>query len=99
MSQRLKEGRAASVIHFPDTLDALQMVRMKSRLTRLFNRHPKKVFLDLGATRRVELAGLGILLDRLKRLGNGHSVVRFSNVSAQVHRTLARAGVESLLLS
>ena len=88
-----------SVIRFPGTLDAPEMVRMKSRLTRLLNRHPKLLLLDLAETRRVELAGLGMLVDRLKRLGNGHSVIRFSNVSPQVHRTLARAGMNGFLSS
>lgn len=87
------------VIRFPGTLDAFQMVRMKPRLTRLLNRHPKILLLDLGATRRVKLAGLGILIDRLKRQRNGTGVVRFSNVSPQVHRTLARAGMDAFLAS
>ncbi len=87
------------VIRFPGTLDALEMVRMKPRLTRLLNRHPKLLLLDLGQTQRVELAGLGILVDRIKRLGNGHGIVRFSNVSARVHRTLARAGMNAFLAS
>lgn len=87
------------VVRFPGTLDAFQMIRMKPRLTRLLNRHPKLLLLDLAETRRVKLAGLGMLVDRLKRFGNGHSVVRFSNVSPQVHRTLARAGVDGFLSS
>ena len=99
MVQSAWQNSSAKVVRFPDTLDASQVVRMKSRLTRLFNQHPKLVLVDLRATRRVELAGLGILMDRLRRLGNGHSVIRFSNVSSQVHRTLARAGVDALLLS
>lgn len=90
----------SNVIRFPGTLDAYQMVRLKSRLTRLLNRHPKVIFLDLAATRRVELAGLGMLIDRVRRFGNGHGQqIRFSNVSPAVHRTLARAGVDEFLLS
>ena len=87
-----------SVIRFPSTLDAFQMVRMKSQLARLLNRHPRRLFLDLGQTREVKLAGLGILVDRLKRL-NGHSEIRFSNVSPRVHRTLVRAGMNGFLES
>ena len=87
------------VIRFPGTLDAFQMVRMKPRLTRLLNQHPKILLLDLGATRQVKLAGLGILIDRLKRQWNGTGVVRFSNVSPQVHKTLARAGMNAFLAS
>jgi len=81
------------VIRFPVTLDAFHMVRMKPRLTRLLNRHPQLLLLDLARTRQVKLAGLGILVDRLKRQGNGTSVIRFSNVSPQIHRTLSRAGM------
>jgi anti-anti-sigma regulatory factor len=72
------------------------MVRMKPQLTRLLNRHPKVLVLDLKATQRVELAGLGILVDRLRRGGNG-SRFQFSNVSPAVHRTLIRAGVDGLV--
>ena len=97
MSQRMKVA-SANVIRFPGTLDAPQMVRMKSRLTRLLNRHPRRLFLDFGETEQVNLAGLGILVDRLRRL-NGHSEIFFSNVSPQVHRTLIRAGVNGFLAS
>lgn len=97
MSEK-KNGNSVNVIRFPGTLDALQMIRMKPRMTRLLNRHPKLLLLDLGETRRVKLAGLGMLVDRLKRSGNGHSEIRFSNVSPQVYRTLVRAGVNGLFL-
>ncbi len=99
MGQRLKSGNSVNVLHFPDILDALEMVRMRPRLMRVLNRHPKRVVLDLAETRQVKLAGLGILVDRLKRFGNGHSEIRFSNVSPQVHRTLIRAGVNGFLES
>ena len=99
MSHRLKQEGTANVIRFPGTLDAFQMVRLKPRLTRLLNRHPKLLLLDMAATQRVELAGLGMLIDRLRRVGNGHGLIRFSNVSPAVHQTLSRAGVNGLLLS
>ncbi len=94
-----KQEGSVNVIRFPGTLDAFQMVRMRPQLTRLLNRHPKLLLLDLTATRRVELAGLGMLIDRLRRFARGQGAIRFSNVSPTVHRTLARAGVNELLLS
>ncbi len=99
MAQNGRQEQTHNVIRFTDTLDATQVVRMKSKLTRLLNRHPKVVFFDLTATKRVELAGLGMLVDRLRRFGMGQSAVRFSNASSQVYRTLERAGVDGLLLS
>lgn len=98
MSQSLKTLDSADVLRFPSTLDTFQMVRMKPRLTRLLNRHPKVLFLDLGATREVNLAGLGMLVDRLRRLSNG-SRIRFSNVSPRVYETLVRAGMNGFLAS
>ena len=97
MSQRLRSDSSMNVIHFPDTLDALQMVRIKPRLTRLLNRHPKRLLLDLAETRQVKLAGLGMLMDRLMRLGNGLGEIRFLNASPAVYRTLARAGMDAFL--
>lgn len=92
-------SRSLNVIHFPDTLDAFQMVRMKPRFSRIFNRHPRRVLLDFTETRRVDLAGLGILVDRLKRLGNGNSEIRISNVSPRVYQTLVRAGIDGWALA
>ena len=99
MPQSVRQNGSTNVIRFPNTLDASEVVRMKSRLTRLLNRHPKVLLLDLAATKRVELTGLGMLMHRLRRPGNGHSAIRFSNASSQVYRTLARAGVDALILS
>ena len=96
MSQGSRNGNPVNVIHFPSTLDAPEMVRMKPLLTRRLNRHPRLLLLDLAATRRVELAGLGILVDRLRRFANGTQEIRFTNVSPQVHHTLVRAGVNGL---
>lgn len=96
MPQRLRQNTSVDVLHFPDTLDASHMVRMKPHLTRLLNRHPKLLLLDLAETRQINLAGLGMLIDRLRRSGNG-SRFQFSNVSPQVHRTLLRAGVNDVV--
>lgn len=96
MSQRLKRVDAVGVLHFPSTLDAFQMVRMKPRLTRILNQHPRVLVLDLGSTRHVKLAALGILVDRLRQLRNGTREIRFSNVSPRVHQTLVRAGMDGL---
>jgi len=97
MSEHLRAGERVSVLRLPRTLDASQAVRMRSRLTRLLNRNPRFLFLDLKATREVKLVGLGILIDRLKRLGNGHGEIRFSNGSPRICRTLVRAGLNGLL--
>jgi len=98
MTHRLKTLDSVNVIHFPDRFDASQMIRMKSRLSRLLNRHPKMLLLDLTETREIKLAGLGMLIERLGRASNGTGV-RFTNASPVVCRTLARAGVDGLIAS
>lgn len=99
MLGHLKNGGSSRTLHFPSTLDASQVIRMKSRLTRLANRPPRLIVIDLRATRQVKLAGLGMLVDRLRRVGNGVSEIRFSNASPRVHQTLVRAGVDELFCS
>lgn len=96
MSQSGKQKSSVNVIHFPGTLDAAEMVRIKPRLMRLLNRHPRLLLLDLSATRRIELAGLGMLVDRLRHYGNSNQI-RFSNVSSKIRRTLTRAGLNGLI--
>ena len=99
MSQGTRNGNTVNVIHFPSTLDAPEMVRMKPLLTRRLNRHPRLLLLDLGETRRGERAGLGILVDRLRRFATGTRELRCTNVSPQVYPTLVRAGVNGLFIT
>lgn len=98
MGTRLKVEDSVDVLHFPDRLDASQMIRLRPRLTRLLNRHPRLLVLDLAETREVKLAGLGMLVDRLRRSRNGTGF-RIENASPRVFRTLARAGVNVFLAS
>ncbi|MBI2166926.1 MAG: STAS domain-containing protein [Candidatus Omnitrophica bacterium] len=98
MGTRLKTEDSVDVLHFPGTLDAFQMLRLRPRLTRLLNRHPRLLVLDLAETREVKLAGLGMLVDRLRRSSNGTGF-RIENASPRVFQTLARAGVNGFLAS
>ena len=96
MSQPVKSRGFASVVHLPSTLDPIHMIRMKPQLTRLLNRHPRLLVIDLTETRQVKLAGLGMLIDRIRRSRNGTGEIRFSNASPRVQETLVRAGVVSV---
>jgi len=56
------------VLRFNGDLDALSMIKMKGRMNRLLNRNHKRLLLDLKDTKHVELAGVGILVDRLRKV-------------------------------
>ncbi len=96
-SSRAKVG--VDVLRFNGDLDAISMVRIKNRLTRLLNKNHKKVLLDLKRARRVELAGLGILVDRLIKIRAQKGDIKLCNIRPEVQRTFQMIGVNGLMES
>ena len=68
MAYRSRAKMGVEVLRFQGDLNASEMIRVKNLLTRLLNKNQKKLLLDLKETRHVELAGLGILVDRLMKI-------------------------------
>lgn len=80
-------------------LSAIEMTRMKGRMNRLLNRNHKKWVLDMGSTQRVELAGIGILVDRLRHVREHKGDIKICNLRPEVEKTLRMIGVGSLIES
>lgn len=99
MSDRIKTIMGVDVLRFEGDLDAMEMVRFKNRLTRLLNKKHRKVLLDLSRARRVELAGLGILVDRLRTVRAQHGDIKLCNIRPEVEKTLKMIGVNGLIES
>jgi len=99
MAYRLRTKMGVDVLQFDGDLNAVGMVRMKNRLTRLLNRNHKKVLLDMSRTRRVELAGLGILVDRLMRLREQKGDLKLCNMRPEVEKTFQMIGISGLIES
>jgi len=80
-------------------LDAAAMVKIKQRMNQLLRRNHKKVLLDLVKTRQVDLAGLGILIERIKLLRSLDGDVKLCNLHRQVSETFRMVGVSKLIES
>lgn len=80
-------------------LDASEMVRLKMKMNQLIRRKQKKMVLDLEKTRQVDLAGLGILVERLNFLRSLNGDIKLCNLKSQVSDTLKMVGVRHLMES
>ena len=99
MAYRSRSKMGVDVLRFGEDLSAGEMVKLKIRLTRLLNRRHKKLLLDLSRTRHVELAGLGILVDRLRRVRAQKGDIKLCNMHPEVEKELKMVGVNGLIES
>lgn len=99
MSYRFYSKRGVDVLCCEGDLSTDEMVKMKDRLARLMNRNHRKLLLNLSSARRVELAGLGILVDRLMKVRAQRGDIKLCNMRPEVVETLDRVGVGRLMQS
>ena len=99
MAQRSRLKRGVEVVRCQGDLSAGEMVKVKSRLSTIMKRQQKKVVLDLSNARNVELAGVGILVDRLRQLRAAKGELKICNLRPEVKKTLNMIGVDGLIES
>lgn len=99
MAYRSRMKMGVEVLRFQGDLDASEMIKIKNRLTRLVNKNHKKLLLDLKTARRVELAGLGILIDRLMKVRAQKGDIKLFNLRPEVESMLRMIGVNGLMES
>ena len=99
MAYRSRAKMGVDVLRFHGDLNAVEMVKLKNRLTRLLNKNHKKLLLDLKETKRVELAGLGILVDRLLKVRAQKGDIKLFNIRPEVEKTFKMIGVNELIES
>jgi len=90
---------AVGVVRCPGDLNARHMVQMRNRLSRLTNQNRKFLLLDLKRARHVDLAGLGILVDRIQKLRREHGDIRLFNLRPEVSNMLRMIGVAGVIAS
>ena len=90
---------AVDVLRFNGDLDALAMIKMKGRMNRLLNKNHKRLLLDLKDTKHVELAGVGILVDRLRKVREQKGDIKLCNLRPEVEKTFQMIGVNGLIES
>ncbi|HOW59724.1 MAG TPA: STAS domain-containing protein [Candidatus Omnitrophota bacterium] len=87
------------VLRFDGDLNALAMMKMKDRMNRLLNKNHKRLLLDLKETKHVELAGVGILVDRLRKVREQKGDIKLCNLRPEVEKTFQMIGVNGLMES
>ncbi len=99
MAYRSRYKMGVEVLRFHGDLNASEMIRIKNRLTRLLNKNHKKLLIDLKETRHVELAGVGILVDRLLKIRAQKGDIKLCNLRPEVEKTFQMIGVGDLMQS
>ena len=87
------------ILRCPGDLNASRMVKIRNKVTRLMQKNHTRVIIDLGGARHVDLAGLGILIERLKRIRAMRGDIKLVNLSPQVSETFRLVGVNNLIES
>ena len=91
-------GKAqVGVVRCPGNLDAAQMVHMKSRLTRLIRQNRRCLLVDLKRAGHADLAGLGILVDRIRKVRSMKGDIRLFNIRPEVRQILSLIGLNQII--
>ena len=99
MAYRSRYKMGVEVLRFHGDLNASEMIRVKNRLTRLLNKNHKKLLIDFKEARHVELAGVGILVDRLMKVRAQKGDIKLCNLRPEVEKTFQMIGVGDLMES
>jgi len=80
-------------------LSATTMVSFKNKVRKLMENNQKNVVLDMKKAKHVDLAGLGILVERIKQIRAINGDIKLCNVQPQVNATFRLVGVSKLIES
>lgn len=98
MGHRLNgNGKAVNVVRCPGDLNATRMVQMKNRFSRLINQNRKFFLLDLKEAGHADLAGLGILVDRIRKVRSLNGDIRLFNIRPEVTQILNMIGLNQII--
>ena len=85
------------VLNCSRALDADEMVSMKNKMNRLISRNQKNLVLDMSQTSSVDLAGLGILVERLRTMRSLNGDIKFCNIRPEIYQVLQLVGLNGLI--
>ncbi len=94
MGHRLSE---VNVVRCSGDLNATEMVQMKNRFSRLVNQKRKFLLLDLKAAGHADLAGLGILVDRIRKIRSLKGDIRLFNIRPEVSQIFQMVGLNQII--
>lgn len=98
MGHRLNgNGKAVDIVRCSGDLNATQMVSMKTRFSRLMNQNRRFFLLDLKDAGHADLAGLGILVDRIRKVRSLKGDIRLFNIRPEVSHILSMVGLNQII--
>ncbi len=97
MGHRLNGNGKVNVVRCPGDLNATRMVQMKSRFSRLMNQNRRFFLLDLKDAGHADLAGLGILVDRIRKVRSLKGDIRLFNIRPEVSQILNMIGLNQII--
>ena len=97
MAYRSRGRMGVEVLRFRGDLNTDEMIRLKTCLSRLIKKNHKKLLIDLSSARHVELAGLGMLVDRLLKVRAEKGDIKLCNLRPEVEQTFRMIGVSGLM--
>ena len=86
-----------SIVECRGDINATSMVSLKNMLRRLMERNRSKVVLDIGKAKHVDLAGLGILVERIREARDAEGDIRICNMRPSVRKAFKMVGVYKVL--
>ena len=94
-SRGVGKGAGVDVLKCDD-LSASRVVSLKNKMNRLMSRRHFRVVVDLLSARRTDVAGIGILVEKLMRIREKKGDIRLCGLRPEVYRFMERVGVGSL---
>ena len=96
MGQRSSNNGFVEVLKCGGDLNANSMVKIKHRVDHLLKRNHRLMLLDLSNTRHIDLAGLGILVERLKMVRSVQGDIKLCRLSSHINEIFRLVGVSKL---
>ena len=85
------------VVRCSGDLSAAEMVQVKNKVNRLINKHHYKLVLDVSQAKRVDLAGLGILIERLQKIRALNGDIKLCHLRPQISEVFRLVGISQLI--
>ncbi len=94
-SKRLGKVRNVDILEC-DNLQAAKVVNLKNKVNRLMNKKHFKIIVDLKSAKKMDVAGIGILVEKLIRMREKKGDIKLCQLRPEVSRVMDRMGVASL---
>ena len=97
MKPAMNTKKEVSILRCEGDLNAASVIKVKNRVARLVNQNQRRFILDLKQAKRVNLAALGILIDKLQKIRTLRADIRVIHVQPGVSQMFDQIGASRLI--